>query len=220
MGERRSIGICCYWVGRMEEYRDLLLLGWEDGGVSGSAVIGLVGWRSIGSAVIGLGGKRSIGICCYWVGRKEEYRDLLLLGWEDGGVSGSAVIGLVGWRSIGSAVIGLGGKRSIGICCYWVGRMEEYRDLLLLGWEDGGESGSAVISLGGRSIGICCYRVGRMEEYQDLLLSGWEDGGISDLLLSGWEEGGVSGSAVIGLGGRRSIGICCYRAGRKDKVLV
>ena len=75
----------------------------------------------MGSAVIGLVGWRSIGVCCYWVGKKEEYRDLLLLGWEDGGVSGSAVIGLVGWRSI-------------GICCYRYGRKEEYRDLLLLGW--------------------------------------------------------------------------------------
>ena len=52
----------------MEEYRDLLLSVWEDGGVSGSAVIGLEVWRSI-------------GICCYLVGRKEEYRDLLLFGW-------------------------------------------------------------------------------------------------------------------------------------------
>ena len=51
----------------MEEYRDLLLSVWEDGGASGSAVIGLEGW--------------SIGICCYLVGRKEEYRDLLLFGW-------------------------------------------------------------------------------------------------------------------------------------------
>ena len=52
--------------------------------------------------------------------------------------------------------------------------MEEYRDLLLSVWEDGGVSGSAVIGLGRRrSIGICCYRFGRMEEYRDLLSSGW-----------------------------------------------
>ena len=51
----------------------------------------------------------------------EEHRDLLLSVWKDGGVSGSAVIGLEGWSSI-------------GICCYRFGRMEEYRDLLSSGW--------------------------------------------------------------------------------------
>ena len=81
-----------------------------------------------------MGGRRIFGICSQWVGRMEEYRELLLSGWDEGGVSGSSVIGLEGWRSIGSAVIGLEGWRSIGICCYRVGRMEEYRDLLLSGW--------------------------------------------------------------------------------------